>query len=135
MIPRGHQDLMRSVDRRIDELFYETDRSPLRTGDIRRMLAEFVLFAHGLRIDADQILALLEGRKIGVRDRKRDTTVNETVAAINSRYRSVAETEIIYYGKFPRHVTLQIVDTLADSSSRGALLVAPGGFVKSFVIV
>src|SRR6185312_10670846 len=89
VIPRGHRDLIRTVDRRIDELFYRTDRSPFRPADARRMLAEFLLANLGPRIDAKQLRSFIAERQIGVRNWKTDATVNEAVAAVNERYLSV----------------------------------------------
>src|SRR5487761_828449 len=133
-IPRGHRDLIRTVDRRIDELFYRTDRSPLRSDDVRRMLAEFVLANLGRRIDAADIRSFIAERQIGVRDWKTDTTVTEAVTAINNRYLAVTETELINSAQIARGASQQLIETLSDSSSRGILLVAPGGFGKSCVL-
>ncbi len=134
VIPRGHNDLVRSVDRRIDELFYRTDRSPLRSDDVRRMLAEFALSNLGPRIDTDYVRSFIAKQKIGVRDWKTDTTVVDAVKSVNFRYLSVTETELINSAHIAREVSTKVIENLDDSSSRGALLVAPGGFGKSCVL-
>lgn len=134
VIPRGHPELVRALDRRIDGLFYRTDRSPLRPDDVRRMLAEFVLANLGRRIDADGIRSCLAEEQIGVRDWKIDSAVNQTVAAANKRYLSVTETELINSAQIARQASEQIVNTLSCPASRGALLVAPGGYGKSCVL-
>ncbi|QDT45178.1 hypothetical protein Pan241w_52970 [Gimesia alba] len=134
VIPRGHRDLTRTVDRRIDELFYSTDGSNLKPGDVRRMLAEYILNNLGRRIDHDDLTQVLMENQIGLRDWKSDKSINETVKAINNRYLSVAENELINSAQISREATQQIIDTLTDDASRGALLVAPGGFGKSCVL-
>ena len=39
VIPRGHKDLLRSVERRIEKLFYRTDAAPLKPDDVRVLSA------------------------------------------------------------------------------------------------
>lgn len=131
VIPRGHHDLVRTVNRRIEELFYRTDQSPLKADDVRRMLAEFVVDNLGPRVDAQRLREMLADHQIGERNWGRDKSVNDTVAAINRRYLLVTETELINAGQITRDVAGNIVESLADLETRGALLVAPGGFGKS----
>ncbi len=130
----GHKNLNRTVDRRIDGLFYRIDGSMLRADDVRRMISEFMLENLGPSIDRDRLRAFFREKEIGVRDWKMDATVNDAVAAANRRYLSVTETELINSAQIVRDVVGRIIDTLAGSESRGALLVAPGGFGKSCVL-
>jgi hypothetical protein len=134
VVLHSHADLTRSVERRIDLLFYRIDRSNLRSDDVRRMLAEFVLANLGATIDKVKLDGFFQENAIGVRDWKIDPTVNEAVAAANRRYRSSTETELINSAHIVRDVVEQIIDVLAETHSRGALLLAPGGFGKSCVL-
>ena len=134
VIPRGHKDLVRTVEQRISDHFYRTDRSPLKPDDIRRMIAEFILDHLGTRIDADRIRQFLQDNGIGNRDWKTDLSVNRLVRKINKRYRELTETELINSAPIVRNIVEQILVTLWDTDSRGALLVAPGGFGKSCVL-
>ena len=134
VIPCGHNDFVRTVEQRIFEHFYRTDRSSLKPGDIRRMVAEFILDHLGTRIDADHIRQFLQDNGIGNRDWKTDLSVNQLVRKINKRYLELTETELINSTQITRNIVEQILATLFDSDSRGALLVAPGGFGKSCVL-
>ena len=127
-------DLVRTVEQRISEHFYRTDRSSLKPGDIRRMVAEFILDHLGTRIDADHIRQFLQDNGIGNRDWKTDLSVNQLVRKINKRYLELTETELINSAPIVRNIVEQILVTLCDTDSRGALLVAPGGFGKSCVL-
>ena len=135
VIPCGHNYFVRTVEQRISEHFYRTDHSPLKPDDIRRMVAEFILDHLGTRIDADHIRQFLQDNGIGNRDWKTDLSVNQLVRKINQRYREVTEFELINSTQITRNIVEQILATLFDSDSRGALLVAPGGFGKSCVLV
>ncbi len=134
VITRVQNDLVRTVEQRISDHFYRTDRSPLNPDDIRRMIAEFVLDHLGTRIDADHIRQFLQDNGISNRDWKTDLSVNQLVKKINQRYREVTETELINSAPITRNIVEQILGTLRDPDSRGALLVAPGGFGKSCVL-
>jgi hypothetical protein len=134
VVLHSHADLTRSLERRLDLLFYRIDRSNLRSDDVRRMLAEFVLANLGATIDKVKLDGFFQENAIGVRDWKIDPTVNEAVAAANRRYRSSAEMELINSAHLVRDVVEQIIDVLAETHSRGALLLAPGGFGKSCVL-
>ncbi len=134
VITRVENDLVRTVEQRISDHFYRTDRSPLKPGDIRRLIAEFILDHLGTRIDADRIRQFLQDKGIGNRDWRTDLSVNQTVKKINQRYRELTETELINSAPITRNIVEQILVTLCDTDSRGALLVAPGGFGKSCVL-
>jgi len=134
VVLRSHRDLIRAVNRRIELLFYRTDRLKLNPDNVRRMFAEFVLDNLGPKIDAEKIGGLLATNQIGVRDWKTDTAVNQTVAAINRRYLNVTETELINSAQIAREIVGKISETIADSASHGALVVAPGGYGKSCVL-
>ena len=134
VILREHHDLTRTVEDLVELLFYPTDRSTLNPGDVRRSLAEFVLNNLGREIDLELLQSFLKKQKTGQRDWTIDTTVNEAVRLVNNRYLSIIETELINSVQIIRETSEQIIDTLSVSSSRGALLVAPGGFGKSCVL-
>jgi hypothetical protein len=134
VILRGHKDLIRSVERRIDELFYRTDGSDLRPDDVRRAVAEYVLGKLCTTITTAQIRDFLLSSGLGFRDWKADPTALATVARINNRYLSLAETELINSVHIVRQESQQINDVIADQSLLGVLLVAPGGYGKSCVL-
>ena len=134
VIPRGHNDLVRTVEQRISEHFYRTDGSALKPDDIRRMVAEFILDHFRARINADCIRQFLQAKGIGNRDWKTDLSVNQLVRKINQRYREVTEFELINSTQLTRNIVEHILSTLCNTDSRGALLVAPGGFGKSCVL-
>ncbi|MCU0712517.1 MAG: hypothetical protein MUC43_10700, partial [Pirellula sp.] len=134
VILRTHKELTRSVERRIDRLLNRTDGSELRTDDIRRMIAEFILKNLGPRIDRDRLRTFFREKGIGVQDWKLDVTVNDAVAAANRRYLSETETELINSTQIARDVVERIIDSLNGLESRGVLVVAPGGFGKSCVL-
>lgn len=134
VVLHSHADLTRSVERRLDLLFYRIDRSILRPDEVRRMLAEFVLANLGAAINKVKLDSFFQGKAIGLRDWKIDPTVNDAVAAANRRYRSSAEAELINSTHIFRDVAEQIINVLTETHSRGALLLAPGGFGKSCVL-
>ena len=134
VITRVENDLVRTVEQRISDHFYRTDRSSLNPGDIRRMIAEFILDHLDTRIDADHICQFLQENGIGNRDWRTDLSVNQTVKEINQRYREVTEFELINSAQITRSIVEQILGTLWEPDSRGALLVTPGGFGKSCVL-
>lgn len=134
VILRTHRDLVRTVERRIDEIFYRVDGSALRPDDVRRMIADFVHDNLGPRIDGKRLASFFDEKGLGVWDWKVNTRALKAVAAVNHRYLSVTETELINSAHIAREVVAQIMDMLADSESHGALLVAPGGYGKSCVL-
>ena len=134
VILRSHNDLARSVERRIEELFYRVDGSDLRPEDVRRMLAEYVLDHLGPPITGDQIRHHIHEQGLGVRDWKLDRTVTKTVVRINSGYMSIIETELINATQIVRQQMDEVNLALSDPGSAGVLLVAPGGFGKSCVL-
>jgi hypothetical protein len=134
IIPRGHRELIRSVERRIDELFYRIDGSSLRADDVRRMISDFILGNLGAQIDRKRLAELFQEKRIGVRNWKTDATVNSTVDAINERYLSVTEAELVNSAQIAREAVGQIVGTLSEAASRAVLVVGPAGFGKSCVL-
>jgi hypothetical protein len=129
-----HKNLTRSVERRIDGLFNRTDGSQVRADDVRRMIAEFILDNLGPKIDRNRISSFLREQGLGVQDWKLDATVKDAVTAANRRYLSETETELINSAPIVRDIAGRIIDALAAHESRGALLIAPGGFGKSCVL-
>jgi hypothetical protein len=132
VILRSHNDLIRTVERRIDELFCRVDRSAINSADLRRLLADFILDNLGKTIDASDIQELFRANEIVARNNW--TNERTTVAAANKRYLSVAEVELINSAQIDREVVPNIIDALTRPHHRGALLVAPGGFGKSCVL-
>ncbi len=134
VILRSHQDLIRTVEQRIDELFYLIDRSPLKPDDLRRAIADFAIRNLSRRIDAARIRSFFQENGIGVRDWKTEISVRDAVAAVNQQYMSTTGTDLINDAQIEREVVEQIMATLDDSKSRGALVVGPGGYGKSCVL-
>jgi hypothetical protein len=134
VVLRSHKDLIRTVEQRIAELFYRKDAVPLNPGDVRRMVAEFVLGNLGPPLGADRIRELFSTNGMGIRDWKTDPRVRDIVAKINRRYLAVTETELINAAHIPRDETNQILGAIFDPGSKGAILVGPGGFGKSCVL-
>ena len=134
VIPQSHEHLVRTVERRIDTLFYRHDRTSLDPSDVRRAISDYVMDRLGTQIDCAQVRDYLQTRGIGFRDWKTDPTINLTVNKINARYRNITETELINSAHINREVVTEIIGSLSDSRSKGALVVAPGGFGKSCVL-
>ena len=134
VILRGHKDLTRSVEQRIEELFYCKDCSALKPDEFRRTITEFIVGNLGRRLDTGRIRDFVDANGIGIRDWKTDQTVNEAVARINKRYLAIVETELINSAQIIRDEANQIICAVSDSGSNGALLVAPGGYGKSCVL-
>lgn len=135
VVPRAHDDLVRDLERRISGDFYALDGSDLDAGDFRRALAEYILENLGPAIDTDHLRAFLVSKNVGFRDWKHDQSMLEKVATHNAAFISIAETELINSQQITRNETSQIVDVVKQAKSRGTLLVAPGGYGKSCVIV
>ena len=135
VVPRAHDDLVRDLERRISGDFYALDGSDLDAGDFRRALAEYILDNLGPMIDTDQLKPFLTSKNVGFRDWKHDQSMLERVATHNAAFISIAETELINSQQITRNETAQIVDVVKQAKSRGALLVASGGYGKSCVIV
>ena len=134
VILHSHQHLIEVVERRIAGLFYHFDRSNLDVGDLRRAIAEYVLGSLGTRIDGEQVREYLQGRRIGSRDWKIDPTIILKISRINNSYITTIEPELINSAHIARDIVDDIINGLEDSNSKGALIVAPGGFGKSCVI-
>lgn len=130
----SHQQLVRTVDQRIDSLFYRHDGPPLHATQVRLGLAEYVLDNLGTRIDYDQTQSFMASCKLGLRDWKRDPTINATVTSINDRYMRAAQAQFINSAPIERDVVAEMIDHLRRAGSKGALLVAPGGYGKSCVL-
>ena len=134
VILHSHEHLVRNVERRIDTLFYRHDRGLLDPGDVRRAIYDFVLHRLGIQLDAAQVRDHLQTLGIGFRDWKTDPTISTTVQKINARYRNSTEVELINSTQIDRDAVKDIIATIEDPRSKGALVVAPGGFGKSCVL-
>ena len=130
----SHQHLVETVERRLSALFYNLDRSMLDPGDLRRAIAEFVMSRLGSTIDGEQFRAYLHERRVGSRDWTTDPTIAGLVTKINTNYSTIVETELINATHIKRDILDEIISGVYDSNSKGALIVAPGGFGKSCVI-
>lgn len=130
----SHRQLVRTVDQRIDTLFYQLDRSRLDPGEVRRTISDYVIERLGTTMDREQIRDYLLSRGFGFRDWKTDPTIRLTVNKTNDRYLSITETELINSARIARAIVDDIIHSLNDSQSKGALVVAPGGFGKSCVL-
>ena len=134
VILQSHQHLVRTIERRIDTLFYRYDGRSLDPGDLRRQLSEYVVEHLGMRIDRDRLRDYLHAIGIGFRDWKTDPTVSQIVRKINDRYLNIVESELINSAHIERDVVDNILASLSASHSKGALVVAPAGFGKSCVL-
>ena len=134
VILHSHQHLIETVERRIGGLFYNLDRSQLEFGDLRRAIAEYVINCLGSRIDGEQVREYVQGQGIGSRDWKTDPTIAGEVGRINTSYITMIETELINSAHITREIVDDIISGIDDLNSKGALIVAPGGFGKSCVI-
>ena len=134
VIPRGHSDLIRDVDRRLEGLFYRLDGADLDPGDLRREFAELILFKLGRRIDKRELQAFLDEQEIGSRGWSRDRTIQDRVERLNRSLLRIAETELINGTQIPRKHVAEIRAALTDGTKRGALLVASAGYGKSCVL-
>lgn len=130
----SHRLLVHTVDQQIDTLFYQLDRSRLDPGHVRRTISDYVIDHLGTRIDGDHIRDYLQSHGFGFRDWKRDPTISLTVRKTNARYRNITETELINSAHMNREVVNDIIGSLDDPHSKGALVVAPSGFGKSCVL-
>jgi len=130
----SQRELTRRVEQRIEILFYHKDGSKLSPDEFRRTIAEFVLENLGPTLSTERIRAFVKSKGIGIRDWKTDRTVNDAVNKINHRYLAITETELINSAQIARDESSQIINALSTSESRGALLVAPGGYGKSCVL-
>ena len=135
VVPRAQDNLIRDLERRIAGDFYALDGSDLDAGDFRRALAEYILKNFGPAQSTDQLKSFLAPRKVGFRDWKQDKSMLERVAAHNKAFISIAETELINSEQIVRNETSQVVEVVKQSKSQGVLLVAPGGYGKSCVVV
>jgi hypothetical protein len=122
VVPRSHKDLNRTVERRIQELFYRRDGSDLRPDDVRRMIAEYVLSNVGKTLTTADIRDDLQKNGLSIRDWKVDLTVRDIVAKTNKRYLSVVETELINATQIAREQTEHIIAAISDPASNGALM-------------
>ena len=134
VILHSHQHLIDSVERRIAGMFYYSNRSKLDSGDLRRAIAEYVMGHLATRMDSGQVREYLQRRGIGSRDWKTDRVIAREVSRINTNYVTMIETELINSAYITREIIDDIISGLEDSNSKGALIVAPGGFGKSCVI-
>ncbi len=131
---RDHSGLVDTIERRLDSLLYRLDGSELRAGDVRRLIAEHIVENLGQTITTAQLRQFIQDQDLGLRDWKVDATVRESVEKANERYRDTTEAELINDAHIPRDAVQGIVTSLAQDNSRGALVVAPGGFGKSCIL-
>ncbi len=131
---RDHSGLVDTIERRLDSLLYRLDGSELRAGDVRRLIAEHIVENLGQTITTAQLRQFIQDQDLGLRDWKVDATVRESVEKANERYRDTTEAELINDAHIPRDAVQGIVTSLAQDDSRGALVVAPGGFGKSCIL-
>ncbi len=129
-----HRELIRNVEDRIARLFYSTDGSKFDAGNIRRMLSEFFLEHLTNEIDAVSLQSFLRDRRIGIKDWVVDPTIQSLVAMTNDRYLRSVESELINSNHIEREIVNEIIKEVLTSTSRGALVIAPGGHGKSCVL-
>lgn len=133
-IPRGHNELTRSVERRIHGLFNRVDGTPLESDVVRCLIADFILNNLGAKIDRQSLVSFVREKGFGIQDWKLDVTVTASVKAANRRYVTGTETELINSSHIVREVVGEITDSLLETERRGAIVAAPGGFGKSCVL-
>lgn len=134
IIPRGHRDLQRDIDRRIDEILYSLDDTELDSSDLRRWLMEMILENLGKELSRDFFLACFGKKSVALKDWKSDDDSRKLVEKSNSRFLAVAENELINASHIAREEVADVVNALNNEKSRGVLLVAPGGYGKSCVL-
>ncbi|QDU92260.1 NACHT domain-containing protein [Lignipirellula cremea] len=133
-IPRGHDDLIRSVDRRIDEYFHRIDQAVISPANLRRELAEFATRNLGRKLTTSDVRDQVRSLGYGVRDWKNNQGIRDLQEKTNCAYRSVAEAELINGETIVRTEAESILGRLVDSLCRGVLVKAPAGFGKSCVL-
>ncbi|SMP41299.1 hypothetical protein SAMN06265222_101560 [Neorhodopirellula lusitana] len=133
-IPRGHDDLIRSVDQRIEEYFHLTDGGPMNSADLRRELAEFAIRNLGRKLNIADVRDHVESLGYGIRDWKNNKRIRDLQESTNEAYRSVAEAELINGGSITRSEAVVVLGHLTRSECRGVLVKAPAGFGKSCLI-
>ena len=131
---RGHVDQKEITERRIEMLLYRTDGEPNDNADIRLSIAEFVLENLGASISTDEARSFINSKGISLRDWKSDPVIQDSVSKVNRRFLGVVESELINHAHIIRNQTNSVVALLDDVKSRGALIVAPGGWGKSCVV-
>jgi len=131
---RDHPGLADSIERRLDLLLYRVDDSELRAGDVRRLIAAHIVENLGQTFTTDRLRGFVKDQGFGIRDWRLDATVIEAVDKANQRYRSVTEKELINGAHIIRDAVQKIAASLTQGDSRGALVIAPGGFGKSCVL-
>jgi hypothetical protein len=82
---QDHQGLIKIVERRIDGTLYLKDDTELQAGDVRRLLAEFILENLGNPIAAQEIGKFLADSGLGKRDWKSEPSITEAIATTNNR--------------------------------------------------
>lgn len=134
VILRSHQDLIRTVERRIEEYFYRMDGADLLAEDLRRHLAEYILENLGVEITSERIREHLKLSGFGLRDWRNDGNVQDRIRRLNDRYKKTVQIELINSTYIRRDVSTQIAEVVECEESRGAILSAPGGYGKSCVL-
>ncbi len=132
-IPRGHDDLIRSVDQRIEEYFQLPAQAAITPADLRRDLAEYAILNLGRKLKTADVRDHVRSLGYGVRDWKNNKGIRDLQESTNEAYRSVAEAELIN-GGITRSETEVVQGHLLDSECRGVLVKAPAGYGKSCVI-
>lgn len=133
-IPRGHDDLIRSVDQRIDEYFQLDSHAAMSPANLRLALAEFAVRSLGRKLKSADVREHVQFLGYGVRDWKNNKGIRDLQNSTNEAYRTVAEAELINGGLIARCETAIILGHLARSHCRGVLVKAPAGFGKSCVM-
>ncbi|TWU54779.1 hypothetical protein Poly51_34980 [Rubripirellula tenax] len=133
-IPRGHDDLIRSVDQRIEEYFHRNNGDEMIPAGLRRELAEFAIRNLGRKLDTADVRHHVESLGYSVRDWKNNKGIRDLQKSTNESYLSVAEAELINGGSIARSETEVVLGHFIRSECRGVLVKAPAGFGKSCLI-
>ncbi|MBK7780585.1 MAG: ATP-binding protein [Ardenticatenia bacterium] len=128
--------MIREVELELSRLIYRKDRRGVNGRSVRLLLADHILNSLGQRLDESAVWEFLTSEGYYHRDWSMDHNAATTVQAINARYVSHTEAELINGQHIARSETDQVLAALRDEASPTLILITgAAGSGKSCTLV
>lgn len=136
VVPFEEQELIKRVAQKTAQWIYRPDGAEVDAGNVRRLLAEFVINRLGQTLRKTDVLAELERHGFHLRVWAKDQSLLSAVEALNESYLGPIRRQFINNKPIPRTEASDALKRLAEPGSQKAqLIVGSAGMGKSCVIV
>ncbi|HWQ91019.1 MAG TPA: hypothetical protein VN673_05055, partial [Clostridia bacterium] len=130
------QELTKRVEQKTVQWIYRPDGGEVDAGNVRRLLAEFVVSRLGQTLRKTDVLAELERHGFHLCVWAKDQSLLSTVSALNEGYLGPIRREFINNKPIPRSEAADALERLVKAGGQKAqLVVGSAGMGKSCVIV